>query len=180
MRFTRIAAWLVALALTAIVSTPARADKDKEKAPELKILDRFVGTWNIELVNRVTEVNPKEVKSTGVTTFEWTLNGYFLRATGKTTAPEKVESLQMMSYNPTGKHFYAWFFDSQGNVSEIAGQWDEDTKTMTWQATVEENVTMVNRLRFTDKDTIVWTMTTKDNNNKVFVDIRGKMTRKKD
>jgi hypothetical protein len=184
MRLSRALLWTLALLILATFHAPAIADKDKDGPPpkpsELKVLDRFLGTWDLELVSKVTEVNPKETKSTSTATFEWILDGRFMRVTGKTLTPEKIESLQMMSYNPAGKQFYGWFFDSQGSVNEVAGQWDEDTKTMTWQAPVEENVTMTNRLRFTDKNTIVWTMITKDNNNKIYVDVRGKMTRKKE
>jgi uncharacterized protein DUF1579 len=180
--------WGVAV-VAAVLAGSAAAQPDKEqkgeepvappRPPEMKVLDRFLGTWTTEIVNRPVDGTQKEVKSHGISKFEWALDGRFLRCVGKAAPPEKGESLQLMTFNPGRKEYYMWFFDSFGSVSEAAGKWDDESKTLTWQGEPEENLVSLNRIRFVDKDTIQWVMTIKDKNNKLYLDVHGKMTRRK-
>ncbi len=179
----------LAVALLIVLAPQGEAGDDKEKGeeivpppkpPELKVLNRFLGTWDTELVSKPAAWSPKETKSQGVSTFTWTLDGRFLRSVGKSVPPEKAESMQMMTYDPVRKEFYMWFFDSFGTFSESAGQWDADNQVLTWKAEPDEKLTSINRVQFVDKNTVQWTMTIKDKENKLYLDLRGKMQRRKE
>jgi hypothetical protein len=164
---------------------PARSDeKAKEQVPppkpqELKVLNRFLGTWDTDMVAKKSEWTPKEVNSKGMSKFEWMLDGRFMSSQSKSTGPDKVESFQLMTYHPGDKKFFLWFFDSNGMVSEAQGQWDADNQILTWKSDIDENLASTNQVRFTDRETIDWTMMVKDKTGKVYLDLRGKMKRRK-
>ena len=179
--------WMVALGVLVVCSSALAQDKEKEKEPvpppkpaELKILNRFLGEWETEVVSKPAEWTPKEFQSKGTSKFEWMLDGRFMRNSSKAVAPEKAESFQLMTYNPVAKKYFMWFFDSSGTVSDAEGTWDAENATLTWNSQPDENLTAVNRIRFSDKDNIVWTMLIRDKNNKIYLDLRGKMKRKKE
>jgi hypothetical protein len=163
----------------------ARSDeKAKEQVPlpkpqELKVLNRFLGTWDTDMVAKQAAWTPKEVKSKGVSTFEWMLDGRFMSSKSKSGEPDKIESFQLMTYHPGEKKYFLWFFDSNGAVSEANGTWDADNQTLTWKSEIDENLSSLNLVRFTDRETIDWTMTVRDKTNKVYLDLRGKMKRRK-
>lgn len=177
--------WAVVLGVLVLSASGRAQDKDKEPVPppkpaELKILNRFLGNWDTEVVSKPAEWSPKEFTSKGVSSFEWMLDGRFMKNSSKAVAPEKAESFQLMTYNPVAKKYFMWFFDSSGTVSEAEGTWDAENATLTWTSQPDENLTAVNRIRFTDKDSIAWTMLIRDKNNKIYLDLRGKMARKKE
>lgn len=180
---------MVVLGLSVAIGSSAvgRAqDKEpKENVPppkpvELKVLNRFLGAWETDVTSKQAEWTPKEFQSKGVSSFEWMLDGRFMKNISKAVAPEKAESFQLMTYNPVAKKYFMWFFDSSGAVSEADGTWDAENATLTWLSQPDENLTAVNRIRFVDKDNIAWTMLIKDKNNKIYLDLRGKMKRKKE
>jgi hypothetical protein len=184
MTHTRLLGGVLGLlvALSIGPSVPA-ANEPKEnlpipKPPQLKVLEKFVGTWNIESLAKPTEAVPRETRSKGVLTSEWTLDGWFLRSTSK-TEPGSISVMQLISYNSGRKEYYTWLFDSMGFISEMEGQWDEDTDTLTWKAEPAENVTTTQKIHFVNKDTIEWTLITKDKDGKIYLNVSGKMTRKK-
>lgn len=64
----------------------APVDKPKEektegppKPPELKVLERLIGTWDATAVFKVAEWTPNEVRTTSKVTRQWVLNGRFIQ-----------------------------------------------------------------------------------------------------
>jgi hypothetical protein len=177
---------LILAVLVAGSSLSRAQDKDTKepiappKPPELKVLNRFLGNWDTDVTSKKAEWNPKEFQSKGTSSFEWVLDGHFMKNVSKAVAPEKAESFQLITYNPAAKKYFMWFFDSTGAVSEAEGTWDAENATLTWTSMADEKLAVTNRIRFVDKDTIAWTMLIKDKDNKVYLDLRGKMTRKKE
>ena len=49
------------------------------KTSEMKILERFVGTWDLESKTIVPETKAKEAPLKGVATVEWTLGDRFIQ-----------------------------------------------------------------------------------------------------
>jgi hypothetical protein len=144
----------------------------------LKVLDRLVGTWNDEVVFKVSESNPKERRETWTYSNKWTLQGGFLESRGR-KSDGKDEDLQLMTFDPEKKSFRKWYFSPDGYVAEASGQWDEKTSTLTWTNDLGDGSTGVSSWRFADKDTTVWTRVIKDKKGKVETRIEGKGTRQK-
>jgi hypothetical protein len=103
------------------------------------------------------------------------LNGWFLVERGKTTDGD--EDQQIMTFDPKKKAFRRWYFDSDGNIRESTGKWDDKSSTLTWTGSMDEGTTVVSVWKFTDKDALDWTWTRKDKEGKVVGRIEGKSVR---
>jgi hypothetical protein len=147
------------------------------KPPELKVLDRYLGTWDTETVNKVAEWNPKEMRIAARFTNEWVLDGRFMQMKGKSSTG--VESLQMRTYDPQEKRYRAWVFDSKGTAATSRGTWDEETKTLTWKGDLGDGITATNSVRFVGTDAIEWRLVARNDEGKVFMDMEGKFRRRK-
>lgn len=171
-------------AIVGVSATIAVAGRGQEvvappKPPELRVLDAFVGTWNTDVHHKAAAWNPKEFKSSGTATYEWTLDGRFLQSRGLAN-PGKVEDLQIIGYDPEAKEYLMWYFNSQGAANgPVPGTWDPATRTLTWKGELGDGIVSQNPVRFVDKDTIEWRMTIQDKAGKLLVDVQGKLTRKK-
>jgi hypothetical protein len=148
-----------------------------EKPAELKVLERFIGTWKDEAVYKPSPQTPKERRETSTSRFEWSLAGRFVVGRGKTTDGD--EDLQILSFDTKKKAFRRWYFDSDGNTRESTGKWDEKSSTLTWTGSSDEGTTVVSVWKFTDKDTLDWTWTAKDKDGKLAGRIEGKSVRQK-
>lgn len=158
----------------------AKADQGADKPAELKVLERFVGTWDTETRSRRAEWTPKETRTTGTTKMEWVLGGRFIQSKGHSD-PGGLQDIQMMTYDAGRKQYRHWHFDSLGTGSEssASGQWDEGAKTLTWKAELVDGITMTNKVQFLDKDTYKWALVAKDKGGKVYLEMEGKLTRRK-
>ena len=69
------------------------------KPPELKVLERFVGTWDCEVVIKPAVWTPTEKREKSVEVNEMSLDGWFLHGSSKTTAG-KTNAILMNTYDP--------------------------------------------------------------------------------
>ncbi len=150
----------------------------QEKTPDAKVLDQWVGNWKTEFVNRVSEWNPKEVKSTGAITCKWILNGKFVEEAGASTAPG-VEHRVLWWYDPEQKLYRLAFYSSEGTTITATGTWDEKTKTLTSKSDGMPGMTAVSTNRFLSPDLYEWTYVIRDAGGKSYLDMKGRHTRMK-
>ncbi len=148
-----------------------------DKPPEIKILERYIGKWKFEMISKQAEWNPKESRYSGTSTNEWALDGWFQHH--KVKHDSGTEGIDMMTYDPRKKKYRSWSFDSFGFSNEMTGTWDEKAKTLTTKGDLEEGVTVISVMRFLDNDTREVTYVAKDAKGKIYLDIRGKVTRQK-
>ncbi len=154
----------------------ARGDEVPPKPPELEVLQRLVGSWNSECTEKQAG---KETRITGTMTTEWVLGGRFLQCRGMRN-PGRIENLQIIGFDPAKKEFRMWYFDSSGTiVGPVGGQWDENSKTLTWQYKPRDDVLLVNRVHFIDNDSEEWHATVSGKDGAVLFDQQGKSTRRK-
>ncbi len=99
--------------------------------PELKVLEKRIGTWTTETVIKPGPWNPTGHKANGVETTEWILGGRF-QQTRNTNRPANPDNMFLCTYDPQLKAFRGWHADDQGNHSQWTGQWDEATQTLSW------------------------------------------------
>jgi hypothetical protein len=150
----------------------------QEQAPELKVLDRWVGTWKTEAINKPAEWNPKETKIAGTVTGKWILGSKFVEESWSSQAGGS-EHRFLWSYDPQRKMYRNWFFGSDGTTGEGTGTWDEKTNTMTWKTEPGPGLTGNATCRFLDADTYEWTYIIRDGAGKAYLDMKGKHTRVK-
>ena len=121
------------------------------KPPELKVLERFVGTWNVEAVTKPAVWTPTEKKEKCVEYNEMVLDGWFLHGSSKTT-DGKISAIVMNTYDPVKKEYCIRRFTSGGLCDEVTGQWDEATSTLTVSGNLGRGITLNAAFHLTDKD----------------------------
>lgn len=158
---------LLGLATCLVIASRSHAQDRPPKPPELKVLERFVGTWDAEMISKPAAWTPKEVKTTGTNKYEWVLDGRFLQDTEQNGDGSEVFGL--WTFDATAKIYRGWFFGSEGNVVEWKGQWDEGLRM---EADLGNGVVLTGVNRFPDKDTYEWTLVAKDKDGKVYLDVK--------
>lgn len=146
--------------------------------PELKLLERFVGTWDCEVVVKPAVWTPKEKREKSVEDNEMALDGWFLRGTSKTT-DGKTNAILMNTYDPVKKEYRIWRFTPGGSYEELTGQWDETTATLTIATDLWRGITQKAAFHLIDKDHREYHVVAKDGDGKVYLDVQGTVTRRK-
>jgi hypothetical protein len=147
----RLAASIGAACL--VLALPARAAEAPGLAPELRrkleVLDRFVGTWDVEVHVR----RPQRVEARYVETYRWTLGGHFLQAeTREHTLGETL--VVLATYDPAADGYPFWIFSSTGEYYALpAGRWDAASRTMRWRNPIAIPVSLESECRFPDAST---------------------------
>lgn len=147
------------------------------KPPELKILERFAGTWDTKTTNKVAEWTPKEERTTGTTTNKWVLGGRFMQCQGKDSLG--VEFIGKWTYDTQKKAYRTWFFNSAGTALEWSGTWDEDAKAFVVTNDLSNGITGTLTMHVVDKDTVAWSSDAKDADGKVYHAMEGRWSRRK-
>jgi hypothetical protein len=141
--------------------------------PKVRVLQRRVGTWDVETTIRPCVWSPGGEKTTGVETIEWALGRQLLRISNVSSAGVD-KSLAMMAYDPRTDTYASWFFDSSGFFprTPTRGRWDEETQKFTFQGEADGivsafHVRLVENTRFEFEG--LWT----GKDGRVYLDMRG-------
>jgi hypothetical protein len=172
---------IVVIGLFAIVSAAvALGGEGPAKPPELKVLEKFVGTWDAESVSKRAVWTPKEVRAKYVEVRELVLDGWFVESKGR-AADGKVDSaLWMMTYDQARKEYREWIFLTGGLSAEWSGRWDEASKAFSFTGDAGNGITSKLTARFPNKDHIEFRILATNSNGTVYQDITGKLTRRVD
>jgi hypothetical protein len=150
----------------------------QEKDLPLKVLEKRVGTWTTHTRGKSAEWTPEAFENKGEEKIELIMNGRFLQGKVR-TQPGNVEALWLTTFDVDKKAFRLWYFSSQGDIVETLGQWDAKAKVMTWTNEPQPGVTAIAHWRFVSDDVFEWDLRAKDRAGKVYLDMTGKLTRKK-
>src|SRR4051812_27033631 len=110
------------LAAVAAISGPgvARADDPPKRTAELKVLDRYLGQWDV-----VVAVKGTDEKSVSVESRKWSQQGTFILSDNQDAAT-KSESHFLMTYDAKNKQYRSCFIGEDSTVP-LSGNWDEKT-----------------------------------------------------
>jgi hypothetical protein len=167
---------VMGLWLGLFVST-ATGDDGPPMPPELKVLEKFVGTWDCEIVTKPAVWTPKEERQRAVEVNEMALDGWFLHGCSK-TQDGKTLAVLMNTYDPAKKEYRTWRFVGKG-CEELIGQWDESTSTMTITTDHGYGITTKAAFHVIDQDHREYRIAAKDGDGKVYLDIQATVTRRK-
>ena len=178
--------------LAALVA-PANAADEENRSPELKVLDRWVGEWDMEASIKPNDFLPQGSKSTYKTSIAWTVNARLLRCDAQGQGAQGERKFKdafswMITFDPRAKSYTSVVFwanvggggDDWGGGQSGAGQWDEKARTMTIR-TVEPNSGIVTNsvTVWSDADTHSFVTTVTDSTGKVLMEMSGKAKRRK-
>lgn len=176
-----IAAFLPALWILTGTQTSSAGGKDAgppAPPPEMKIMAKRVGTWKTVSRIKPAEWTPEGGKTEGEEKIELVLGGRFIQGRAR-TQPGDVEAIWHGTFDPGRKVYRVWYFDSLGNIVDSTGTWDPKSNTLTWRETPQPGITSNFHWRFIDDDTFEWDVLARDAAGKVYLDMAGKLTRKK-
>ena len=158
----------------------AQEARPDPQPPELKPLQRFIGSWKWQVVMKRAEWTPERTTMTATVSVNWILRGRMIEHKA-VWSPRDIEGLALMTYDAENKVYRQWYFDSTGAIprGEELGRWDEAAKTFTWKAGRFTGIRSTQTHRFIDKDTLEFAMVVKDSTGRVCLDMEGKAKRKR-
>jgi hypothetical protein len=142
--------------------------------PEMKVLEKLVGTWKVEHVGKVPAAAPFSciIKARPV------LGGRFVEQTGD-VAPEEPNQIGMYTYDSNRRNYRYWFFHSSGFFVDSTGTWNDSSQTLTFTNKPFEGATGIITVHFLDETTYDWSIINKDAGGKVVFHMEGKGVRQK-
>ena len=148
------------------------------KSPELKVLDRFVGSWRNESVGR--QANGEEEKSTDTSVAKWSLQGRYIEERG-TDSDGKETFLSLCTYDSDAGVYKTWLFSPNLPPAVFSTlRWNESKKTLTsGKEDVGNGITGQLTVRFIGDDRSEFTVIVKDPSENVVMELKGKSVRKK-
>ena len=151
---------------------------------ELGQLSRLVGTWagTANIVSPLPEGAPDLPTSMrGESSFEWTLDGMYLKGEGWHDMPgdQRMHFVEYLNWDAKAGKYRSWMFDDWGNRGEGWMTFDDDGKTGHSQATMiaptGARTRAVGTMTFDDDDTVEWAFTEKGSMGTM--KLEGTMTR---
>jgi len=159
-----------------LMHADVRGEESTVPPPEMKALERLVGTWKVEQIVKM----PEETRSTNlVVKRELVLGGRFVQEMGGFDDKGKPTFRGMCTYDSDTKTYRYWFFHAGGFYWESTGTWDERSQTFTFTARPRRGITGVITLRFLDKTTFVFSVISRDTGGKIIYHLEGKSVRQK-
>lgn len=167
MQSLRIAAISIAASFVFISSATAQTEiENLENSP----LKRLVGTWDKEITIHPAIWFPEGQKKTGRHSARWILDGHHLQEEGVDSDGLKYTCLY--SYDRESERFGCVMYQNNPSVpAEFVGSWDEEEETLTFTATVADNITMTTIYRFLNDDNFELKVVGKDRSDQVFFDL---------
>ena len=163
--------------LAVLIYADVRGQESNTPPPEMKALEKLVGTWDHEHTVKV----PKETRSTNlVAKGELVLGGRFLQEQAGSDDKGKPTSTGMYTYDSNRKTYRYWFFHSSGGYWDSTGTWDESSQTFTFKGRVGAgDATMAATRRFLDETTFVSSLIVRDAGGEISYHQEGKGVRQK-
>jgi hypothetical protein len=152
-------------------SVRSQADEPKTKSTELKVLDRFVGTWQGTAV--LTDANAKETTTEDDATMRWVLgNSYIEDKIGDTL-------YGLWTYDKDEELYRCWYFMPETHKPAVfTMKWNEEDTSFSGKAELGNSVMMTTSHNFIGDDKFEWSAVVKDASGKVLARHEGTKTKK--
>ena len=161
MNTSRIKALLFVLAVAPLWLVPLSvARAQTPRLPDLKALDRLVGSWRVEIVSGAEE------KSRAVADTKWSLQGQYIE-TRVTDSDGKKTALSLWAYDSDAGVYKTWFFSSNVPPTLSTLRWNESKKTFTGKGDVGNGITLQVDIHFINNDRFETTATVKGRSENV-------------
>ena len=157
-----------------LMHADVRGQGSNTPPPEMKVLEKLLGTWKVENIGKV----PEATRSTSTHKRELILGGRFVEDKGFDDQGKPISS-GMYTYDAGKRAYRWWFFDQSGFYVEATGSWDESRRTFTFTNKQGWGDTGVTTIRFRDETAFDWTITGKDTGGKVVFQAEGEAVRQK-
>ena len=175
----RMISLTLAVLAAVLFSQVANSDDAPKRSAELQVLDRFVGTWDFVVTNKLT--GGETITGKTSETRRWTLGNKFVQwENPQTEKPDEPEFQMLVTWDPANKTYPGVLMNGSDRAF-VDGTWDPSTQTMTFSGTFADSsgVKFSFTNRFIDADHCEASGTMKDSAGKVFLEQTQKQTRRK-
>ncbi len=159
-----------------LASLCALAEQPATDVAELKVLDQYLGEWDVEIMSSRSGLKR------GKLTARWILEGRFLERTAELLSEDgssRVELRTLFTYDSDAAKYRSWTFVSNGSVSTAEATWDAEARTMTWVTQPSESgVRATTVTDFSQPGVERWTITLENANGMKIGELNGVSTRK--
>jgi hypothetical protein len=171
-----------------------KAAEDEARPAEFKVLDRWIGDWDLEITVKPTAQNRQGSKSTYKSVVRWALNDRFLRceAQGQSAdGDQKIAEAFMwvITHDPQRKAYTSTVFWANvpagaagywGGIAGGVGTWDEKEQMLSIRSEDKETgIVTLSVTQWIDKDTHRWAQSATEKNGKVVNEMSGMGRRRK-
>lgn len=139
-------------------------------------LNRFQGAWEKEFTIYKSEWSPEEQMKSGTQTNAWILDDHHLQETGQDS--DGLNYMTVYSYDVAAKAYRASVFSSNGNTSQMSGQWDAQSSTFTWKHELGDGIRMIGTYKFLTPDQFKFGYIAEGKDKKVLFRLEGTGTRR--
>jgi hypothetical protein len=165
---------MIAFLVVAVLMHSDVRGQEGDTPPEMKALEKLVGTWKVETIVKV----PKEDGPTKLDVKrELVLGGRFVQEAGGFDDKGQPTFKAMYTYDSNRKTYRNWLFVSGGFYSESTGTWDKQNQTFTFTNKPADGVTGVITIRFLDETTFVHSIISRDTAGQIHYHQEGKSVR---
>ena len=134
--------------------------KSSDRSAELKVLDRFLGTWRSEYRLPKAEWTPEEKTGSADLVYTQELGGHVIRE--RAVHADQTTSTLLLIDDAEQRKYRSWWFNSPGLTTESSGRWDESTKTLSWTTIEPSDFKGTTQQRFSDTGKLDWTVLVQD------------------
>lgn len=145
-----------------------------EKSDELKVLDRYIGTWD----GQVNEMVPEEKTATETGTAAWEIGDKYVQIKSSTKLDDS-QAMHLITYDAQKQNYHYYWFSSTGMTFNATGNWDATAKTFTWDGQLADSLNIKMTDHFIDDNTRELHVTVKDSNGDTVFEMKAKSTRRK-
>jgi Tfp pilus assembly protein PilF len=165
---------LIPFLIVAVLMHADLRGQESSPPPEMRALEKLVGSWKVEHVGKV----PEEVPFTCIIKTRPVLGGRFIQQTGDVDESQPNQ-IGMYTYDSNRRAYRYWFFHSSGFFVDSTGTWNEGSQTFTFTNKPFEGATGVITVHFLDDTTYDWSIINRDAGGKVVFHMEGKAVRQK-
>jgi hypothetical protein len=149
-------------------------------AEELKVLAPLVGQWTSQTQGKPSAQRPQGVSAKGEVSTEWIHNGHFLKSEVRVTSDlGRHEFTEITSFDRRSGKLRRYLFSSEGFAAQSLGEWDENSKTLTWEGIDLPQGWAATSTTKVGKDRYEFTLLVKNAQGETLRDATGSAERKK-
>ena len=134
------------LSLITAFGSSTLADDNKQRVPEIQVLNHFAGNWDLQVTETLSGGKPVSYESASRRT--WSLGGGFIRF--EDVAKGRPETHILITYDPREKNYPAVIMSGPSRFN-LTGTWDESTKVMSFTGTLPDGNQLSSTHRFVSK-----------------------------
>jgi hypothetical protein len=164
------------------------ATDEKDRPAELKVLDRWVGDWDMEITVKPSRELPQGSKSTFKMTTRWALNNRFVRCDAQGRGEQGDRKFDdafcwTITHDPRSKSYSditLWSTVTPGGLSDwglgrpSSGTWDEKDQILAMRSEDRDHgLTTISVTQWVDADTHKFALSTTDAAGRVVVEMSG-------